>query len=105
VPLESLPVEGPAQDSEAIRFLGASLLAQNRDVFTGVLFTNRPCTPTPSVDIVARTSLPVYDYFLKLYEYFLKLCDYFLKLCDYFLDEYDCFINKYNYSVLRSTTS
>jgi hypothetical protein len=70
VPPEPLPAEGSARDSGAIRFLGSvftRLLAQNRDIFTGVLFTIHPCAPTSSVNIATRTSLsPVYDYFLKL---------------------------------------
>jgi hypothetical protein len=101
VPPEPLPAEGPARDSGAIRFLGSVftwLLAQNRDLFTSVLFTIRPCAPTPSVDIAARTSS--YDYFLKLWASTSQWVwllhqqvqplgcsiDYFLKLCDYFLD-------------------
>jgi hypothetical protein len=76
VPPEPLPAEGLARDSSAIRFLGSVftwLLAQNHDVFTNVMFTIRPCAPTPPVDIIARTSSS--------------------PVSDYFLNEYDCFIN------------
>jgi hypothetical protein len=89
VPSEPLRTEGPAWDSWAIRFLGSiftRLLAQNHDVFIGVLFTMRPYTPTPSVDIITRTSSP-------------PAYDYFLKLCDYFLNKYDYLHNNYDYSV------
>jgi hypothetical protein len=59
VPPEPFSAEGPARDSGAIRFLWSvftRLLAQNRDVFTNVLFTISPYAPTPSVDFTACTS-------------------------------------------------
>jgi hypothetical protein len=134
LPSEPLPAEGPAQDSGAIRFFGSiftRLLAQNRDVFTGVLFTIRPYTPTPSVDIAACTSS--YDYCLKLWMTTSStvlllskaLNDYFptstttsststtTRCLDQLLHEVVrlleqlCiyFLDKYDHSVSRSTTS
>jgi hypothetical protein len=57
-----------------------------------VLFTISPRAPTPSIDIITRTSSsPAYDYFLNKYDYSVPRSITFRSLINYFNNSYDYF--------------